>query len=335
MADIIANNAGHVLEYRDVCVDFPLKRGVLRAADHVSLAVRKGEILGIVGESGSGKSTLASTALNIVSAPGRISNGEVLFEGEDILKYPPDVSRQFNWRNVSMIFQAAQNSMNPILRVKDIFIETVKSHDPQAKEADILDKAVLLMKKVRLTPDSVMSSYPHQLSGGMKQRTIIALSLIFNPKVLILDEPTTALDVITQAYIMNILYDIHNELGVTMIFNTHDVAIIGKMADRIAVMYAGQIVELGTTEDIFYDTMHPYSQGLIKAAPSLYDDIAGRKAIPGTPPDLISPPPNCRFAPRCQLHLSGACKNKPDMALTEYKPGHYVRCQCAQGKAGV
>jgi peptide/nickel transport system ATP-binding protein len=247
----------YILEYKDICVDFPLKRGVLRASDHASLSVRRGEIMGVVGESGSGKSTLACTALNLVSAPGSITNGQVLFEGEDILKYPPDQSRQFNWRNVSMIFQAAQNSMNPILRIKEIFMETVKSHDFHAKEQDILEKASTLMKKVRLEPERVLASYPHQLSGGMKQRTIIALSLILDPKVLILDEPTTALDVITQAYIMNILAQIHVELGITMIFNTHDVAIVGKMADRMAVMYAGQIVELGTTEDLFYNTQHP------------------------------------------------------------------------------
>jgi peptide/nickel transport system ATP-binding protein len=319
MADII-------LEFKDICVDFPLKRGVLCASDNVTLAIKRGEIMGIVGESGSGKSTLACTALNLVSPPGSITNGQVLFEGDDILKYPPDLSRQFNWRNVSMIFQAAQNSMNPILRVKDIFLETVKCHDSNARESDIFDKAVALMKKVRLNPEQVLTSYPHQLSGGMKQRTIIALSLILDPKVLILDEPTTALDVITQAYIMNILMEIHKELGVTMVFNTHDVAIISKMADRVAVMYGGQIVELGTTEELFYETLHPYSIGLINAAPSIRDDITQRRAISGTPPDLISPPPNCRFAPRCQLVIDGKCKNDAKPELVEYSPGHFVRC---------
>ena len=325
MADII-------LEYRDICVDFPLKRGVLRASDHVTLSIERGEIMGIVGESGSGKSTLACTALNLVSSPGSISNGQVLFEGVDVLKYPPDESRQFNWRNVSMIFQAAQNSMNPILRVKDIFLETVKCHDSNAKESDIINKASALMKKVRLDPENVLTSYPHQLSGGMKQRTIIALSLILDPKVLILDEPTTALDVITQAYIMNILMELHRELGITMVFNTHDVAIISKMADRIAVMYGGQIVELGTTEELFYETLHPYSISLIQAAPSLRDDITQRRAIPGTPPDLISPPPNCRFAPRCRLAVKGLCKNDAEPELVEIKPGHYVRCLLQNGK---
>lgn len=323
-----------ILEYRDICVDFPLKRGVLRACDHVTLPVKRGEILGVVGESGSGKSTLACTALNLVSAPGSITNGSVIFEGEDILKYAPAQTRQFNWHNVAMIFQAAQNSLNPILRIRDVFIETVRAHDPRAKEADILKKAAALLEEVRLNPDQVLMSYPHQLSGGMKQRTIIALSLILDPKVLVLDEPTTALDVITQAYIMNILQKIHEELGITMIFNTHDVAIIGKMADRMAVMYGGQIVELGTTEDIFYNPRHPYTQGLIHAAPSLRDDVTQRKAIPGTPPDLINPPENCRFAPRCHLYKEGKCANASAPRLTEVEPGHFTSCLLETEKAG-
>ena len=323
-----------ILEYRDICVDFPLRRGVLRAVDHVTLPVMKGEILGVVGESGSGKSTLACTALNLVSAPGSITNGSVLFKGEDILKYTPNQTRQFNWHSVAMIFQAAQNSMNPILRIRDIFLETARAQDPHVNEKELLDKAAKLLEHVRLNPDYVLQAYPHQLSGGMKQRTIIALSLILDPEVLVLDEPTTALDVITQAYIMNILEQIHNELGITMIFNTHDVAIIGKMADRMAVMYGGQIVELADTMEIFYNPLHPYTQGLIHAAPSLRDDITQRKAIPGTPPDLINPPEHCRFAPRCSVFKAGKCANDADPKLIEVAPGHFCSCLLETAKVG-
>ena len=321
-----------LLEFRDICVDFPLDRGSLRAVDHVSLDLHKGEILGVVGESGSGKTTLASTALNIVSAPGRITCGQVLYEGTDLLKLPPDKSRQFNWQNISMIFQAAQNSLNPLLRIKDIFIETVRAHTSGMSSAQILDKAVRLLHQVRLDADRVLNAYPHQLSGGMKQRTIIALSLILDPNVLILDEPTTALDAITQAYIMDILCEIHEALGISMILNTHDVALVGKISDRVAVMYAGQIVEIGETRSIFSAPQHPYTRGLLRAMPSLTDDVTQRRAIPGSPPDLIHPPAGCRFHPRCEKAIAGSCDAAPP-ELHETAPGHFARCHVC-GKEG-
>lgn len=324
-----------ILEFRDICVDFPLSRGVLRAVDHVTLPIYRGEILGVVGESGSGKSTLACTALNIVSAPGSITNGQVLFEGENILNYTPNEKRQFNWHSVAMIFQAAQNSLNPILRIRDIFYETMHAHDGSVTKAQVMEKAARLLEQVRLSPEQVLPAYPHQLSGGMKQRTIIALSLLLDPKVLVLDEPTTALDVITQAYIMNILMDVHEDLGITMMLNTHDMAIVGKMADRIAVMYGGQIVEIGSTMDIFYNPRHPYTQGLIQAAPSLHDDVLQRKAIPGSPPDLISPPEFCRFGVRCASCISGACRNDVQPDLVEISPGHWTRCSLDVMKEGA
>ena len=314
-----------LLEFRDICVEFPIDRGCLRAVDHVTLPLRKGEILGVVGESGSGKTTLASAALNIVSAPGKITNGQVIYDGKDILKLSPDQSRQFNWQNISMIFQAAQNSLNPLLRIRDVFIETVRAHDPGMEKTEILEKAARLLSHVRLDARRVLDSYPHQLSGGMKQRTIIALSLILDPNVLILDEPTTALDAITQAYIMDILCDIHEELGISMILNTHDVALVGKMCDRVAVMYAGQIVEMGAARDIFAAPKHPYTKGLLQAMPQLTDDVTKRKAIPGSPPDLINPPEGCRFHPRCEKALSGKC-NVEKAELCEVSPDHFVRC---------
>lgn len=322
-----------LLEFRDICIDFPIDRGRLRAVDHVTLPLRKGEILGVVGESGSGKTTLASAALNIVSTPGKITNGQVIYDGKDVLKLPPDQSRQFNWQNISMIFQAAQNSLNPLLRIRDVFIETVRAHDPGMDKDQILDKAAKLLSHVRLDARRVLDSYPHQLSGGMKQRTIIALSLILDPNVLILDEPTTALDAITQAYIMDILCDIHEELGISMILNTHDVALVGKMCDRVAVMYAGQIVEMGAVRDTFGDPKHPYTKGLLQAMPLLTDDVTKRKAIPGSPPDLINPPEGCRFHPRCEKMLAGKC-NVEKSELCEVSPDHFVRCHFC-GEEGV
>jgi peptide/nickel transport system ATP-binding protein len=319
----------NILELRNISVEFKLKRGVLRAVDDASLSVRKGEILGIVGESGSGKSTLASTILNIVSSPGVISGGQVLYNGIDVLGMSPRELRDFRWKHVAMVFQAAQNSMNPILKIKDLMLETAAAHAKgKVSESEVLKKAAKLLDYVRLDPKRVLESYPHQLSGGMKQRTIIALSLLLSPDMIILDEPTTALDVITQAYIMDILQQIHAELGITMIFLSHDVSVVGKVADRMAVMYAGNVVEVGQVEDIFYTPSHPYTEGLILAAPSLVDDVAYRRAIAGSPPDMMNPPAGCRFSPRCGHHKAGVCPGTVQEKLQRVRSasGHYATC---------
>lgn len=318
----------NIIEFKEVTVDFKLQKGVLRACNAINLGIREGEIIGLVGESGSGKTTLASTALNIVSRPGEISYGEILYQGNNILDLTLDDLNAYRWQEVAMIFQAAQNSMNPIMNIKEHFLETVAAHQKKMDEDKVLAKAKELLEFVRLNPERVLNSYPHQLSGGMKQRTIIALSLILDPKVLILDEPTTALDVITQSYIFEILKDIHKKMNITMIMSTHDVAIIGSMADRIAVMYAGEIVELGTVYDIFEDPKHPYTKGLIRATPSLTDDVTQRKAIKGNPPNLMDRSKGCQFAPRCE-HRCDEC-TKQAIRLREIDEEHYVRCCCVE-----
>lgn len=314
-----------ILQLKNITVEFKLRNGVLRAVDNASIDVYEGEILGIVGESGSGKSTLASTILNIVSTPGRISSGEVIYRGMDVLKMSDEELRCYRWQNVSMVFQAAQNSMNPVLKIKEQILETVFAHK-DISEREVMDKARKLLEYVRLDAEQVLNSYPHQLSGGMKQRTIIAMSLLLDPDIIILDEPTTALDVITQAYIMDILKTIHRDLGITMIFLTHDVSIIGKVADRIAVMYASNVVEIGSVEDAFYRSKHPYTNGLIHAAPSLIDDITCRRAIPGMPPNMMAPPSGCRFNPRCSLCRKKMCTGMTQGELKEVTPGHFTTC---------
>lgn len=317
--------AEKILQLKDISVEFKLRNGVLKAVDTVSIDLYKGEILGVVGESGSGKSTLASTILNIVSSPGKISNGKILYKGKDVLKMSAEELRCYRWQNVSMVFQAAQNSMNPVLKIKEQILETVAAHQ-DILEKEVISKARRLLEYVRLDAEQVLDSYPHQLSGGMKQRTIIAMSLLLDPDIIILDEPTTALDVITQAYIMDILKNIHEELGITMIFLSHDVSIVGKVADRIAVMYAGNIVEIGTVDDIFYNARHPYTRGLINAAPSLIDDVTKRRAIPGAPPNMMDLPAGCRFSPRCELCLEGYCSGSEQGKLIEVEAGHFTTC---------
>lgn len=321
-----------ILKVKDVSVDFETKRGVLRAVDNISLDIYKGEILGIIGESGSGKSTLASAILNLVTSPGKISSGKIAYIGNDnsevnLNDLESDELNKYRWTNLATVFQAAQNALNPVLKIKDHAIETVLAHEPKKSEEEIINKAKEVFKYVRLD-EKVLDAYPHQLSGGMKQRTIIALSLLLDPEIIILDEPTTALDVITQWYIIDILRKIHEDLGVTMIFLTHDVSIIASVVDRIVVMYAGQIVEYGDVKDVFGKPSHPYTYGIINAIPSLFDEVSDRKAIPGGPPSLIGIGNHCRFADRCMFKESGKCRgeNKDSNTLNIVKEGQASRC---------
>lgn len=301
-----------ILEIRNLSVDYNTNRGMIRACDDVSLNIYRGEIVGIIGESGSGKSTMASGILKMITPPGRIAAGEILYyprQGEpvDLLKLSDEQYAKHRWTNVTTVFQAAQNVMNPTLRIKEHFVETAQAHDSKMDKARILERATQLIKKVRLE-ERVLESYPHQLSGGMKQRVVIALSLLLDPDILILDEPTTALDVITQWYILDILRTVHAETGITMIFLTHDVSIIGSVVDRIGVMYSAQMVEYGRVENVFSKPTHPYTAGLLGAIPSLKDDVSKRRAIPGYPPNLLDLPEGCRFGPRCPMVQKGICQ---------------------------
>lgn len=301
-----------ILEVKNLTVEFETERGVLRACDDVSIDIYRGEIVGIIGESGSGKTTLASGILQSVQPPGRIVQGQVLYHPKnggtvDLLKLSEEEYAKYRWTNITTVFQAAQNVLNPALRIRDHFIETVRAHDPRAEKGRILEKAADLLKQVRLE-ERVLDSYPHQLSGGMKQRAIIALSLILQPSLLILDEPTTALDVITQWYIMDILRKVHNDTGITMIFMTHDVSIIGSIVDRIGVMYAAKMVEYGPVRKVFNSPSHAYTRCLMRAIPSMHDDVRKREAISGYPPNLLELPKGCRFGPRCPLVRDKKCQ---------------------------
>ncbi len=295
-----------LLSIRELVVEFELGGGTLRAVNEASLDVQQGEIMALVGESGSGKTTMAFSILNLVPSPGKIVGGEILFAERDVLSLDPEELRRYRWKEVAMVFQAAQNVMNPVARIADQMIDTAQDHG-KASKREVIERASELLKMVRLEPAQVLHSYPHELSGGMRQRVIIALSLLLGPRMLILDEPTTALDVVTQAYILDILTDIRDRLGLTMLLLTHDMSIVARVADRVGVMYAGKIMEVGKVEEIFYDARHPYTRGLIRAAPSLIGDIADKRAIPGSPPDLLNPPPGCPFHPRC-AYVTSPCK---------------------------
>ncbi|MBS4219243.1 ABC transporter ATP-binding protein [Bacillus sp. FJAT-49711] len=302
----------NLVEIRDLSVEFKLKRGTVRAVDHVSLDIPKGKVTALVGESGSGKSTLASAILKMVSSPGVISSGSINMYGNDILTFKQRALQQYRWSNVSMVFQAAQNALNPVVKIKNQFIETYLAHK-KAPEKEILAKASQLLEYVRLEPKRVFESYPHELSGGMKQRVMIAFSLLLDPDLVILDEPTTALDVITQDYIFDILLKIHEELGITMLLLSHDISVVAKVADRIGVMYAGKVVEVGDIFQLFHNPKHPYTSGLIKAAPSLLEDLENTVPIGGSPPDLLNLPSGCAFHPRCQFATDTCTQVTPQM----------------------
>ena len=298
----------------------------------MDLALPRHAITALVGESGSGKSTLASALLALVANPGVIRGGAVLFEGRDVLKLKSEDLRQFRWRDVSLVFQAAQNCLNPIFSVGDQIIETYRAHGDQRPERSLLAEAAEYLRYLRLEPDRVLRCYPHEMSGGMKQRVIIAFALLLKPKLLVLDEPTTALDVITQDYIFDILVNLHKEFGLTMLLLTHDIAIVSKVADYVGVMYAGRLVEMADVYTMFKRSVHPYTRQLVAAAPSLIDNLDDRRAITGSPPDLLDLPPGCAFAPRCDC-LAGRCDDPPPMV--DLGQGHLVRCFRADGHGEV
>lgn len=322
-----------IIRVKDLSIDFKVERGILRACDHTSFDIYRNETIAIIGESGSGKSTLCSGILNMVNVPGKVSSGSVTYYSDfqhamvDILKMKPQQETEFRWKEISTVFQAAQNALNPVLKIKEHFYETILAHEPDAKQADMDEKIKKVLGYVRLDT-AVMEYYPHHLSGGMKQRVLIALSLVLDPKVIILDEPTTALDVVTQYYILQLLSNIQKGFKITMVFLTHDIAVVSNIADRIAVMYGGEIVEYGKTEEVLGNPAHPYTKGLVDAIPTLHDDVTQRKAIHGTPPDLTKNFEYCKFMERCPVYKEGKCKADYEKTRKMYRTGDgkYTRC---------
>ncbi len=320
-----------LLSIRNLSVVYKMPRGVARVVDNVSLDVYEGEVLGLIGESGSGKSMMASAIMRVVPPPG-IIQGSVLFRSPslgivDILKLPDRELRRIRWKELAMVFQGAMNSFNPTLRIRDHFLDTARAHGWESKD-EVLDKACKLLELVRLEPERVLNSYPHELSGGMKQRALIALSLLLDPKLLILDEPTSALDTISQRAIIDVLKDIYDKLRITMIFITHDVPLITGLAHRVAIMYAFKIVEVGYIDQVFRNPVHPYTRGLLSAIPSLTSDLNKVRPIPGRHPDPINPPPGCRFHPRCP-YATEKCRREEPPPI-EVEPGHVVYCHRAE-----
>jgi len=307
----------NIVEFKNVCIDYPLKKYTLRAVNNVSLNVVRGKITALVGESGSGKTTLSSSLIRCISEPGRIAEGDVVFHSKDGTEYhiqdlKDSELRHFRWEKVSMVFQAAQSALNPVMTVRAQFYETLDEHNSKLTKDEKEAKCVKLLEFVKLDASRVLESYPHELSGGMKQRVMIAFSLLLDPEMIILDEPTTALDVITQSYIFTLLKEINESLGISMLLMTHDISVVAKFADYIGVMYGGRLMEYGPVKDVFKNRLHPYTKGLIKATPSIIGNVDDVAPIKGNPPNLLDLPKGCVFSPRCPFAKPECFEKEPD-----------------------
>jgi oligopeptide/dipeptide ABC transporter ATP-binding protein len=302
-----------ILSVRDLNVSFATDGGVVRAVDGVSFDLDEGEILAIVGESGSGKSVTAQTLLGLTRAPNATITGSVEFAGADLVALSDDALRTVRGKRIAMIFQDPMTSLNPVYRVGDQIVEMIRAHRKVSKR-EALASTVELLRSVGIpNPERRVRDYPHEFSGGMRQRAMIAMALALDPDVLIADEPTTALDVTVQAQILRLLDRLNRERGLAIVLITHDLGVVAELADRVAVMYAGQLVEDGSLDAVFYDPQHPYTWGLLGSLARLDQPTPGRLAqIGGQPPSLLNPPHGCRFAPRCP-HVFDRCAEPPPL----------------------
>jgi len=329
-------NSDPLLQVKDLRTYFYTEDGVVKAVDGVDFDVFPGEILGLVGESGCGKSVTSFSIMRLVGVPGKIVSGEILFEDKDLLKLSEDEMVKMRGNRLSMIFQQPQSSLNPVFTAGDQVAEVLEIHEKLPKE-QAWERAVELLRLVGIPdPKSKAHAFPHEMSGGQAQRVMIAMGLALNPRLLIADEPTTALDVTIQAQILDLMLDLREKTGTSIILITHDLGVISDMADRVAVMYAGQIVEQCKVDVLFEKPYHPYTQGLIGSIPVLGKVADRLEVIPGNVPNLVNLPEGCRFAPRCRLceqyKLDICSKQYPP--LVEIQPGHLVRCWLYQSTDG-
>jgi oligopeptide/dipeptide ABC transporter ATP-binding protein len=332
----MTNSKTPLLDIRNLQTVFPSNGKLVRAVTDVNIILNEGEILGVVGESGCGKSTLLLSILRLLRHPGRVESGEVRFRGKDVLQLNNDEMRALRGKDISMIFQDPLSTLNPAFTVGEQISESLRLHHIMgkgnlpwpfngARRAKEKQRVLQIMDEVGIpSPMDRFASYPHQFSGGMQQRTLIAIALVCGPALLLADEPTTALDVTIQAQIMNLMKQINQERGTAIILVTHDLGLAAEFCDRIAVMYAGRIVEQGTVEEIVEDPQHPYTKGLLDCRPSLGERGKSIRPIPGNVPNLADLPAGCAFAPRC-VHAQDVCREGP-VPMFETEPGHLNRC---------
>ena len=312
-----------LLEVRNLRAYYETGSKPVRAVDEVSFDVLEKEVLGIAGESGCGKSTLAKAILRLLKPPGYVKGGEVIFKGRNLLKMSDDELRKIRWKHISYVPQGSMNSLNPVMRVEEQIADAIRIHEGNIPKVELRERIKDLLTSVGL-PQEVMKMYPHELSGGMRQRVIIAMAIALAPELIIADEPTTALDVVVQRGILQLLADVREKLGSSIVIITHDIAALAEIVDRLIIMYAGKIVEIGNVLDVFKKPLHPYTHALISATPSIKEKKE-LKGLPGLPPDLRNPPSGCRFHPRCPYAIRGKC-DVEEPKLIEIEPNRFVAC---------
>ena len=301
-----------ILEIKNLDVHFPIHIGTVRAVEDVTLDLKKGEVMGLVGESGCGKSTLGFSILRLLRPPGLVAGGEIVYHGNDILKMNKRELLDLRGRRISMIFQDPLTSLNPLFSVGDQFVETIQTHENGVSKKEALQRAGEMLNSLGIQQER-LHEYPHQMSGGMRQRIMIGIGLILNPDLLIADEPTTSLDVIVEAQFLDLLNELRRQFDLTILLISHNLGIVAQMADRITVMYGGRIAEMGKAEAVFDNPKHPYTQGLLASIPNIKLDQPELQTMPGAPPDLVSPPTGCVFHPRCPQVMDRCRKETPEV----------------------
>ena len=318
-----------VLDVQELVTHYTTLSGEVKAVEKVSFQVEKGEALGLAGESGCGKTTVALSILKILPQGGKILGGRILFKGRDLVTLEDnEMRKEVRWKGISIVFQGAMNALNPVYKIRDQIVEAISTHESNVSKNEAMERVENLLELVGLEP-SRADNYPHEFSGGMRQRALIAMALACNPDLLIADEPGTALDVIVQAQVLKLLRELKERLHLAMILITHDLSIIAETCEKIAIMYAGKIVEYGDVMHIFGDPLHPYTQGLIGAFPSIRSARTRMSSIPGFPPDLLAPPPGCRFHPRCQYAMD-ICRKREPLLTEEAGKDRYAACHLIQ-----
>jgi len=310
-----------LLDVKNLEVRYMTAQGPVKAVDHVSFSLEAGEVVGLAGESGSGKSTIAHAILRILRPPALITGGQVLFGGRDTLAMQDDELEKFRWQEVSIVFQSAMNALNPVMRVREQLVDVLQHHWFSKEEAN--QRAEELFDLIGIEKKR-LDAYPHQLSGGMRQRTVIAIALALNPELLIMDEPTTALDVVVQKDILQQIAKLRETLGISILFITHDLSLLVEFSNRILIMYAGELVESAPAHELFQSPLHPYTLGLMNSFPSVSGEKRKLTGIPGSPPDLVSPPTGCRFHPRCPRAMPECMRSAPRMKA--FSSDHSIAC---------